>query len=126
MAFEAPLLQTRPSVDFITLDCLDFKRQAKSRAQNGIYILLILLHSIDYFPEPHLVQDLESLFGCHLCKLYVVVIELLLHDLLQYLQRQFLCFHQRDLLRRGQQNGSSKQQEDYLVPLVLKFVLRDL
>lgn len=52
--------------------------------------------------------------------------ELLLHYLLQYLQRQLLGLQKGDLLGRCQLSNMLMQRDDYLVPLVLKLALCSL
>ena len=54
------------------------------------------------------------------------MIELLLHHLLQYPQRQLLGFQKADLLKRCQLSNVLMQRDDYLVPLVLKLALCSL
>jgi hypothetical protein len=56
------------------------------------------LHGIDDFLQLHLVQYLESTSWSDLRELYVMMVELLLHDLLQYPKSEDLCLLQLHLL----------------------------
>ena len=90
--------------------------------------LSVRLHSVNDFLQLDLVQDLEALLLRDLCQLDVVMVEFLLHHLLQYSEYKYLCLLQRHLLQGLREIVRFRREmiSAYFVPLILQLALRRL